>query len=243
MASEITRVDEEEGEDIGLTDRKIAALDKLHELGAAPREDGKPYSPDRRVRAQQLIYEGRLGGPGRGQGRKRQPRSSAAVAEYVNEVLTPKIKEALKAGLSDKQDIAIRLKTADMALKVEREEAALQLKEDQTDLDNSDKEELIAALIALTGDPGTEAALNATAITLPESSITEIPYNKEDDEGTTEAQGSSGIGTATISEETGVDEGEVGSNGHRDTTRRSEERPNPFTEVARRRAAIRRRAT
>lgn len=246
MAADVVTYDDEEGEDSGLTDRQVAALEAIHALGASPRKDGEPYSPDRRIRAQQLIYEGRLGGPGRGQGRPRQPRASEAVAQYVKETLTPKIQKALKDGLRENEDITIRLKTADMALKVEREEAALQLKEDESDLANADKEQLIAALIALASDSGTEAALEGTVIELPESAVQDITDEPEDINGysgTEALSGSAGARTPAVSEETGIDSGEVGSNGRSNTTRGSGKRSNPFTQAANRRSRNRRRAS
>lgn len=246
MATEVVAYDDNDGEDAGLSDRQVAALDALDGLGATPRKDGEPYSPDRRIRAQQLIYEGRLGGPGRGQGRPRQPRASEAVAQYVKETLTPKIQKALKDGLREDEDITIRLKTADMALKVEREEAALQLKEDESDLANADKEQLIAALIALASDPGTEAALESADITLPESSVTDIsdhPRVINGDTGTAEAPRHAGVGTPASAAEAGTHEGEAGSNGTGHDQSGRAKPPNPFTTSARRRAVNRRRAS
>jgi hypothetical protein len=233
MATDVvTRDDEADGEDSGLHERQVAALEKLHELGALPRRPGEKYSPDRRVRMQQLMYEGRIGGPQPGSGRPRQPRSSELVAAYVRETLTPKIQRALRDGLSVGEDINVRLKAADQALKIEREEAALQLREDQADLDNADKGELIAALFAIANDPATEAALEAI-IELPDSAVTDI----------TDDDGSTGTGTTFVPEEVGSDESEAGSNGRGHTERSGPERPNPFTEIARRRAADRRRAS
>ncbi len=248
MTSEIATVDNEE-EDSGMSGRQVAALQALYDLGAAPRKDGEPYSPDRRIRAQQLIYEGRLGGPGRGQnkGSKRQPRASAAIAEYVRENLTPRIQKALKDGLHESQDISVRLKTADMALKVEQNEASLQLKEEQSDLENANKEQLIAALIALASDPGTEAALQAAIIDLPEAAITEITeaetVNGNGDSKAAEEAATEGNRSTVFPEEAGADTGEVGSNGRIDTAGSSVKRPNPFTQVAHRRAINRRRAS
>lgn len=253
MSTEITRFEGDDSEDFGLADRQVAALEALGKLGAAPRGEGEAYSPDRRVRAQQLIYEGRLGGPGRGQGRRRQARASETVAEYVRETLTPKIQKALKDGLHEGEDLTIRLKTADMALKVEREEAQLQLREEQSDLDNASKEQLIAAIIALTSDSETQAALEGAVIDLPESAVTEVPPREDNNNGnggrTPEpeaagaAVGSSGNGATSVPEATGADTGEAGSNGTGDPEASGSQRPNPFKQAARRRATNRRRAS
>lgn len=248
MATEIVPTDDHDGEDAGLSDRQVAALDALHAMGARPREDGEPYSPDRRIRAQQLIYEGRLGGPGRGQGRKRQPRASEAVAQYVQDVLSPKIQKALRDGLREDEDITIRLKTADMALKIEREEAALQLREDESDLANADKEQLIAALIGLAREAsgtGAEAALEAAIIDLPESAVTDITDEPEDINGYSGAEavdGAARAGAASVPEEAGTDTGEARSNGSGHTAGGSGKRPNPFTAAAHRGSKHRRRA-
>lgn len=246
MAIEVVQYEDDNDEDAGLSERQVAALEALSALGAEPRKDGDSYSPDRRIRAQQLIYEGRLGGPGRGQGRPRQPRASEAVAKYVKETLTPKIQKALKDGLREDEDITIRLKTADMALKIEREEASLQLKEDESDLNNADKEQLIAALIAIASDPGTEAALDGTVIELPAEAVTDITDAEEvinGYSGAEEVSGSEGARASSIPTPTGTDAGEVGTNGSSHSPRSSGEGKNPFTTAARRRTVNRRRTS
>ena len=227
MREDIAEREAADGEDAGLEPRQIAALERLHEMGAAPRKDGEKYSSDRKVRMQQLIYEGRAGGPQANSGR-RKSRAGAAVADHISNYLTPKIKKALDDGLTD-EEIAIRLKTVDLALKIEREEASLQLREEQTDLDNADKEQLIAALISLARDPESAAALEAAVIELPESEYEEVTNGDN--------------GSTAVLEAVGVDDGQAGSNGRERLAGYREERPNPFTQAARRGTANRRRAS
>lgn len=240
MSGDIVVRDGDEGEDSGITERQINALQKLYDLGGEPRKDGEKYSPDRKIRMQQLIYEGRAGGPQAGGGRPRKARASQEVANYVRDYLTPHIKAALKKGMSA-EDVIVQLKTADLALKIERDEAALALREEQSDIDNATKEQLIAALIAFARDPGTEAALEATVIDIPDTSVKDITHVNGDAGGNAEAEASGGAASA-ISDSSRVDDGEAGSNGSAAPEGIGAPHPNPFAEVARRGAAKRRRA-
>jgi hypothetical protein len=152
--TEIVKNDEEEP----LLPRQLKALEQLVGLGHTPRLPDQPYHSDPKIRALQLVYEGRLGG-GRQAG-KRQKRAGAEVARKINERLVPKIVDAIEDALDD-DSIRIRLAAADMALRIERDEASLQLKEDEIDrqLETHTKEELIETLFTLARNPQTEAAI------------------------------------------------------------------------------------
>jgi hypothetical protein len=163
-----------------LAERQIRALEQLHALGQAPRGPDEPYSKDAKVRALQLIYEGRLGGSFGG-GRPRQPRAAEVVAEHVRKQ-AKKITRVLDDALDD-DNIKVRLSAADMALKIEREEASLQLEEDKADLEQLSKEELVGTLFQLVQDPHTTAVLEGT-IELPPEAIVEEEETIQDEKST-----------------------------------------------------------
>ena len=64
-------VKKQDVEDSALRERQIAALERLHELGGMPRKEGERYASDPQIRALQMVYDGRFGGPGLNQGRPR----------------------------------------------------------------------------------------------------------------------------------------------------------------------------
>jgi hypothetical protein len=141
------------------------------------RKEGEKYHPDAQIRAYQMVQEGRIGGPGRGQGRKRQPRAAEHVAAEIRK-RAGKIVRAIDNGL-DAESVHTQLKAASMALEIEREETRLQLQEEKQDaeLDNMSKEELVATFFQLVSDPAAEAALGV--IDLPDSAVTEIPVSSD----------------------------------------------------------------
>jgi len=139
-----------------------------------------PYDSDPQIRAFQMVYEGRIGGAGRGQGRKRKPRAAEIVAEVVRK-RADKILSALDAGL-ESDSARLRVDTAVHALKIERDETLLQLKEEEVDLDKMGKDELIGELLRLVADPSTEAQLEAI-IDLPPEAIHEVQEVNSGDNG------------------------------------------------------------
>lgn len=228
--------------DLGLSDRQVRALEKLTALGAAPRADeDAPYSKNPQVRALQLVYEDRLGGPGRGQGRKRELRASELVADHVRNKLGPKMIKVLDEALEDK-NIRVRLQAMESGLKIERDDAELKMEEQKIDLETDNRENLIEALFALVGEAHTEAALegfiegSAIEISTEENSegsdgeIAGIVGEGADDEGIENPSGPSENGSnATVARDNGS--GRSKSDG--------ESRSNPFTQTARRRASER----
>lgn len=215
-------------EPVGVEGTDYIRIEKNERTIIVPlRKGDEPYHSDPQIRALQLVHEGRLGGPGRGQGRARKERAAQYVAEEVKK-RAKKIVDAIDAGL-DAENVNLKMKAADMALKIEREEALLQLREDEVDPDHQSKEELVATLIALVGDPSTEAALEAV-IDIPPEAITEV---FDDDAGETKEARSGdaekGSATPPIPAPPRTDERTPRSNGRGSTSRNREKGPNPFT--------------
>jgi hypothetical protein len=174
----------------------------------------EPYDPDPQIRAYQMVKEGRLGGAGRGQGRKRKPRAAEKVAEAVRHK-ADKIIKAIDDGL-DAESTRTRLDAAAMALKIERDETILQLKEEEIDLDRMGKDELVDSLIQLVSDPSIEAQLEAV-IDLPPSAISEIVNTDDNEVG--EGQAALGVGTAVSAETNRTNLRAFGSNGRAPASR------------------------
>src|SRR4051794_39725006 len=89
----------EDDDDLGLDSQQILALERLNELGGEPApmgDNGKPmYSSDPKIRAYQLIFEGRFAGKNRGQGRPRKQRAGEVMAEHIREQFTGKMIKAV----------------------------------------------------------------------------------------------------------------------------------------------------
>lgn len=89
-------------------------------------------TPEERKRrsdlAKRLVAEGKIGGAGRGQGRKRIPRASEIAAEKAR-AHAPEIVQAYIDALDPSQPAATRIKAADSWLRLEQTEADLQLRE------------------------------------------------------------------------------------------------------------------
>ena len=174
MASkEMTKRDADEN-DLGLSSKQIIALERLTELGAAaaePDETGRSvYDSRPQVRAYQLIYEGRFAGRGNGQGRPRKPRAAELLAEHIREHFPKKMERALKRALSEEAGSRANLDAIRLAIDIERGERKLQIEEEEHDgnLGNT-REELIATLFALVGEPATAAAIEGSAEEIPEA--------------------------------------------------------------------------
>jgi hypothetical protein len=157
MAADLVPVEPPDGEDIGLSPRQISALEQLHALGAGPKlPSDEKYHSNPQIRALQMVYEGRLGGPGRGQGRPgREERISVQLTQYVRSNLGKKVTKALERALATDAGERINLDAIKLIVDMEHKEAKLQLSEDAADLDNLSKEELVAALYDLVNDAQT----------------------------------------------------------------------------------------
>jgi hypothetical protein len=165
-------------EDPGLNQRQLTALGRLHRLGAKPREEGLPYDSDPQIRALQLVYEGRMGGPGMRQGRpprgaERQARAAEAIATEIRERFTGKMIRAIDRALTKKAGTRSNLDAVKLALDIENKEAALQLRESEAEFDTKTKEELIATLFELIAEPQTAAAIEGQAWDIPDAEVIE----------------------------------------------------------------------
>jgi hypothetical protein len=255
-------VEREDDNSLGLESRQVAALQKLVELGAEPAyvdEEGKTvYSKDPQTRALQLIYEGRFGGPNRGQGRKK--RAAEAMAEHIRHNFQRRMTRALGRALKADAGTKANLDAIRLAIDIERGERKLQIEEEEHDGNIGDtREELLATLFNLIGDPATAAAIEGVGVedgdqTLIADAEVIEDYIEEDAEEAPPtlfeveavdpppAGDNWSVGTPTPAPENGSDGGRAGSNGSGRAKRDRQTSPNPLTQAALRRAAERRRA-
>lgn len=261
----LARTDGEDN-DLGLNARQIQALEKLSELGAAPRVPGEKTSSNPQIRAYQLIYEGTLGGPGRGQGRRRDPRAAEQLAEDIRK-MAPRMKRVLKRAMKEEAGVKANLDAVKLAVDIERGERKLQIEEEDHDQLGDTREEILGALFELVGQPEVRAALREgargeDAIDVSEDDIfteaevvegenegrttpIEFEFVVEDNEDDEPARRSPAIGTNGRNGDS-ADPASARSNG-RSSRRNGRKRvaynrpegPNPFTEIALRRAAER----
>ena len=232
MASNEVVATNGEHEDIGLTDRQIAVLDKLDRLGAEPAPPGGPYHSNAQIRALQLVFEGRFGmaGPGRGGAKQREERAAKRIAEEVRDRLQPKMLRALDRALSRSAGHRINLDAIKLALEIENREAVLQLKEEEHDsLETQNKEELIATLYEVVN----EAHIKATLESAIEGEAREII---SDATVVPDAPVQHG-GHSTGAEANGSDGGSSGSNGRSPSKGNRPQGENPFKQAKVRRAA------
>jgi hypothetical protein len=174
-------IDEEN--EVDLTPRQISALDKLTKLGAEPRQspDDK-YDSDPQIRALQMVFEGRIGGPGRGQGRKSEKeRVNRVLAERFRRKVA-KLEKVIDEALDD-DNIKVAMDAVRLVSDLDAKDAKQSLQEEQFehDADNMDKEQLILALFQQLENPQVEAALRAQGevINLPDSAVREVPSGDE----------------------------------------------------------------
>jgi hypothetical protein len=169
MAADLVPVEPPDGVDIGLSARQVSALEQLNALGAGPKlPTDEKYHPNPQIRALQMVYEGKLGGPGRGQGRPgREERISVQLTQYVRQNLGKKVTKALERALASDAGERVNLDAIKLITEIEHKEAKLQLSEDQADLDNLSKEELIATLYDLVNDAQTGQVITATFTEIP----------------------------------------------------------------------------
>jgi len=229
--------------DSALRERQVAALERLHELGGAPRKDGDQYSGDAQIRALQLVYEGRFGGPGLGQGRPRgrgEPRAAEVIAEEIRTRFTKRMTRAIERALRADAGVKSNLDAVKLALEIENREAQLQLRESQADLETATKEELLVTLFELLGQPQTEAALEGSAIDITEAQV--ISGDEREENGYSPAAETNGDrGDSPGPAPSGSNGGNAGHDERGRPKRNRPARPNPFTETAVRRATERRR--
>jgi hypothetical protein len=226
-------------EDSGLNERQVNALGRLHRLGAKPRQEGDPYDSDPQIRALQLIAEGRMAGPGLRQGRprtgvstveQRQQRAAETIALEIRQRFTGRMIRAIDRALKKDAGTRANLDAVKLALDIERNEAALQLKENEADFDTKTKEELLATLFELVAEPQTAAAIEGTAWEVIEGEAIDI----SEDPSAAEEAGHNGNSASTSVN--GRDAGDAGSSRSERLAANRAASANPFTKVAVRRA-------
>lgn len=172
-AQELALNNDNDDDDLGLTARQINALERLAELGAEPavphpdKPDKMLYNSNPQIRALQLVFEGRFGGAGRGQGRPKpvQPRAAEVLAEEIRSAAyVRKMKKALVRGLRKDAGPRVNNDTIKLSIDIERGERALQIKEEEhEDNYSGSKEDLVVQLIEALSDPAAERALEGFA--------------------------------------------------------------------------------
>jgi hypothetical protein len=250
MASTDLVAQSEDDDDLGLTTQQVRALEKLDALGAGPapidHESGKAiYDSRPQIRALQLVFEGRLGGPGRGQGRKREPRVAEVLAEEIRQRFGKKMVKALDRALSKDAGHRVNLDAIKLSVDIERGERALQLAEEKQEEELSGtKEEILGALFELVEDPAVAEAIEGEF-----EEITDAQVIEDDNSGSTQeakprrassprANGRTGDPADPTSN--GRNGRGAGSNGRRGTARDRAESPNPIVQAALRRSKQRR---
>jgi hypothetical protein len=225
--TDIARADE-----VGLTDRQIGALGRLHRLGAKPRIEGEVYDSDPQIRALQLVYEGKMGGKGLGQGRPRtgvdrKARAAEVIAAEIRERFTGRMIRAIDRALKKDAGTRANLDAVKLALDIENREAALALKEYEAEFDTATKEQLIATLFELVAEPQTAAAIEGTAWDITDAEVVEDPSASGE---------SGGNGSAPSVGSNGDHSGDSGSVRAVRLARHRKQSENPFTKAAIRRA-------
>ena len=222
--------------DEGLNERQMKALGRLHRLGSRPRQEGDAYDSDPQIRALQLVYEGRMGGPGLKQGRprtgvstasERQSRAAEVIAAEIRERFTGRMIRALDRALRRDAGTRANLEAVKLALDIENREAALQLRENESDFDTSTKEELLATLFELVAEPQTAAAIEGTAFEVPDAEVIE-------DAPAAGTNGSNGNSGSSVSN--GDNSGDAGPPRSKRLAAHRAESSNPFTQATLRRA-------
>lgn len=265
MAADLVPVEPPDGEDVGLSPRQISALEQLSALGAGPKlPTDEKYHSNPQIRALQMVYEGKLGGPGRGQGRPgREERISVQLQSYVRQNLGKKVTRALERALNQSAGERINLDAIKLIVDMEHKEAKLQLSEDQADLDSQSKEELLATLYELVNDPQTGQVITTTfeEIATPEQAVAAVVDREAEQERRRTAAtkrhrraakrrakpapvaASQRNGDSPRPVANGVDTSGDRADGRGNAASDRQTNPNPVTQAALRRAANRRRAS
>jgi hypothetical protein len=207
-------------DDLGLTARQINALERLSELNAEPAvpNPDKPgkmiYSPNPQIRALQLVFEGRFGGAGRGQGRPKptQPRAAEVLADEIRKAPhVRKMQKALDRALRKDAGARTNLDAIKLSMEIEREERKLQLNEDKhAENYTGSKDDLVVELITALADPAAVAALDGYAKEEIDEEITDA-FVVEDKEGNGSASDNGDERTNSEDPEISVDIGETGT--------------------------------
>jgi hypothetical protein len=188
MSSQELSIIDDGDSDIELSSAQLSALEKLSTLGAEPAEidaqTGKSiYDKNPQIRALQMVFEGKFGGPGRGQGRPKQGKRAAEVlADEIRRA--PHIKKMHKAidrALSKKAGVRANLDAVKLSIDIERGERALQIKEEEHDTDMETKEELIATIFQIAADPTIQGALESSAEEIEEAVVIEDNIDGDED--------------------------------------------------------------
>lgn len=227
-----------EDDQVELTPTQLGALEKLEEMGEAPalydEKAGKmAYSSDAQIRALQLMAEGRLGGPGRGQGRRPKERASDKLARLIDGKVK-KMDSALDRALDSEND-KIAMDAVRLAVDIQDKSVNRQIAEEkhEAELESMGKGDLVDTLFTLFADPLVEAALagpreskaeedGQAILTLPASSVTEVTQGDDSESATSVRDHDSRTGRSS---KRGAPKRDHPKGG------------NPWTEAARRRAA------
>ena len=224
-------------EDAGLQERQLNALGRLSRLGAKPRQEGDPYDSDPQIRALQLIYEGRMGGPGLKQGRPRtgvsttvdrRARAAEVIALEIRERFTGRMIRAIDRALKKDAGTKANLDAVKLALDIENREAALQLRENESDFDTKTKEELLATLFELVAEPQTAAAIEGSAWDIIDAEVIEESASTAGEDGRN--------GDSASASSNGSDAGDAGSPRSKRLAANRAKSANPFTQAALRRS-------
>lgn len=193
---------------LDLSDTQVKGLEKLHELGAEPRaSQDEPYDKNPQIRAYQMMAEGKIGGAGRGQGRKSKSRASSQVAEHIRSPrMVRKINQALEDALDD-ENKRVQLEAVKIAMDLEDKDSRFELDAEKHDaeLDNMDKDELIGTLISLAEDSATQAAVKGFAI---DADHVEVGEDGQPVRGQDQEEAGNAAGTRDIHEDDEEDEQE-----------------------------------
>jgi len=145
--------------DVGITVQQVQALDKLAELGAEPYGGKGPYHSDPKIRALQLVAEGRLGGNQRaGRTGVRKKRASQIVSDWARDKKIEQIKAAYNQAL-DSDNERTAMDAANRLLDLETKNVEIELKEHQSDIDQMDREDLIVAFLEVLNREDTQETI------------------------------------------------------------------------------------
>ena len=115
------------------------------------RPNGEPYSSDPKERYQQLVADGKIGPEfGKLGGRPRKKRAAEIVAEHARKK-ADEIIQVFDDALDEENHIRVRMEAANALIKIERDEAHVQLEEDK--MEEWSREQLADALREVLSDP------------------------------------------------------------------------------------------
>jgi hypothetical protein len=152
------------------------------------------YHSNPQIRALQLVYEGRFGGAGRGQGRPKPqaPRAAEVLADKIRtEAHVKKMYKALDRGLRKDAGARVNMDAIKLSIDIERGERALQIKEEEHEEFTGEKEDLIVELISALTDPAAERALEGfaeeenAAEEITDALVVELSDNADEDSANT----------------------------------------------------------